>query len=77
MGDLLKYFNYSHLPEDLQNISKPFYDLAINCATLNVSDYEELKAGLHLLLQAKDCVVRAALDTKPVVPPVTQGKAVK
>jgi len=61
MRDLLRYFSYGHLPEKLQEISKPFSELAYKCADLPVTDYEELILGLHKLKEAKDCVVRAAL----------------
>jgi hypothetical protein len=57
---ILKYFDYEHLPLKLQAVSKPFGDLAREmAATLPPS--AELSAGLRKLLEAKDCLVRAAL----------------
>lgn len=56
---LLKFFAYEHLPERLQEISKPFGDLARDLALK--LDGPELTAGLRKLLEAKDCMVRAAL----------------
>jgi len=67
MGDLLSYFSYSHLPENLQSLSRPFHDLATEISTYDVADYEELKMGLHKLLEAKDCIVRAAIRRGPQV----------
>jgi hypothetical protein len=57
---IMKYFEYAHLPQRLQDISKPFSEIAFwmdshlpNCA--------EKSAGLRKLLESKDCMVRAAL----------------
>lgn len=56
---ILKFFEYEHLPEKLQKISEPFHRMAYLCA----ADLKgpELTAGLRKLLEAKDCMVRAAL----------------
>lgn len=55
---MLQFFGYSHLPEHLQAISKPFGDLAENIvATLPRNP--ERSAALRKLLEAKDCAVRA------------------
>lgn len=61
MYPILRYFEYAHLPEKLQAISKPFCDLAHQMA-LDLPYCPETSAGLRHLLQAKDCAVRAALD---------------
>lgn len=58
---LLRWFAYDHLPEHLQAVSKPFHDLA-NTMADQLPDGAELSAGLRKLLEAKDCMVRAALD---------------
>lgn len=57
---IMKYFDYAHLPEHLQKVSKPFGDMA---AQMNdaLPDGPEKSAGLRKLLEAKDCMVRAAL----------------
>lgn len=57
---ILRYFEYQHLPPHLQEISKPFHDLA----HLLASHLEgpETTVGLRKLLEAKDCMVRAAVD---------------
>lgn len=60
---LLRYFEYAHLPEHLQAISKPVGDLAQHMAD-QLPDGPELTTGLRKLLEAKDCLVRAALDAR-------------
>lgn len=55
---IMNYFTYSHLPEHLQSISKPFSDLAQNMLE-NIEDGPEKATGLRKLLEAKDCMVRA------------------
>ena len=57
--EILKFFKFDHLPEHLKNVSRPFCELAIECA--EKYDGPELTAGLRKLLEAKDCIVRAAL----------------
>lgn len=58
---IMKYFNYSHLPPFLQEVSKPFYDLA-TFMNKTLPDCAEKTAGLRKLLEAKDCFVRTKLD---------------
>ncbi len=58
---LLRYFEYSHLPERLQAFSAPFAELAHDVVGY-LPDGPELTAGLRKLLEAKDCIVRAAVD---------------
>lgn len=57
---ILKFFNYEHLPEDLQAISMPIGELALHMA-LTLPGNAELTTGLRKLLEAKDCFVRARL----------------
>lgn len=57
---VLNFFAYEHLPPRLQEISKPFGDLASQCADRAPSNYETTIA-LRKLLEAKDAAVRAAL----------------
>ena len=59
-NDIMKYFEYSHLPEKLQRISKPICDIA-KIYDGKYSNSQEKSAGLRKLLEAKDCFVRAAL----------------
>lgn len=58
---IARYFTYDHLPERLQTVSKPCADLAEQMIGL-LPDGPELTTGLRKLLEAKDCLVRAALD---------------
>jgi hypothetical protein len=57
---LLQFFAYAHLPENLQEISKPFGDLA-QWIAVNLPSNPERTVALRLLLQSKDCAVRARL----------------
>ena len=61
--DIYKYFHYDHLPENLQEISKPVAELAEFMA-LTLPDGPEKSAGMRKLLEAKDCFVRANLEDK-------------
>ena len=59
---IMEFFEYKHLPEHLQAVSAPFRRLAHEMV-LAQDDSEELQHGLRKLLEAKDCMVRAALLT--------------
>ena len=61
MYPILRYFEYAHLPEPLQEVSKVFCDLAHQMA-LELPHCPETSSGLRKLLEAKDCAVRAARD---------------
>jgi hypothetical protein len=56
-----KYFAFEHLPQHLQEISKPLGELA-KLMDEALPDGAEKSAGMRKLLEAKDCFVRAALD---------------
>lgn len=60
---VLSLFGYDHLPEDLQEVSRPFHDLAHHLAARLPSGIE-LTVGLRKLLEAKDATVRHAALTK-------------
>lgn len=62
MTTTIKYFEYGHLPEHLQAVSKPLGDLA-NQMEQELPDSPEKSAGMRKLLEAKDCFVRAALES--------------
>lgn len=55
---ILKYFEYAHLPEHLQAISKDICEIAKKMDEL-LPNGAEKSAGLRKLLEAKDCFVRA------------------
>lgn len=59
--EILRYFEYKHLPDHLQGVSKPFCKLAVTMVE-TLPNGVELCAGLRKLLEAKDCAVRAALN---------------
>jgi hypothetical protein len=59
--DILRYFEYSHLPEYLRDISAPIAALAHDMANRLPHCAETTAAGLRKLLEAKDCFVRARL----------------
>jgi hypothetical protein len=61
---MLQFFAYSHLPPQLQEISKPFGDLAQQIVDTLPANAERT-AGLRKLLEAKDCIVRAKLYVEP------------
>jgi hypothetical protein len=57
----MRYFEYGHLPEELQKVSQPFHGLAHLVSTLTATDPAEQTVALRKLLEAKDCAVRAVL----------------
>lgn len=64
----LDHFNYLHLPAHLQQFSKPFHDLAHELHK-QLPQSAELNAGLRKLMEAKDCIVRAAIEQHGVRAP--------
>jgi hypothetical protein len=62
MSDILKYCEYSHLPINLEEVSKPFHDL-IHKMDEYLDDCAEKSAGLRKILEAEDCCIRAALKS--------------
>jgi len=68
---LLRWFEYSHLPAHLQAVSKPIGDVAHQLVDV-LPDGPELSAGLRKLLEAKDCLVRAAIDAPNPGPAATK-----
>lgn len=61
MESLLQFFVYEHLPEFLQEISKPFGELAQQIVD-TLPRNPERTVALRKLLEAKDCAVRAQLS---------------
>lgn len=57
-----KFFAYEHLPEYLQEISKPFGDLARDISK-KFGGHVEGQVAIRKLLEAKDAAVRAKLTT--------------
>jgi len=63
IAQVLQYFEYSHLPEPLQAVSKEFADLARHVAN-RAPDSPETTVALRKLLESKDAAVRAALPPR-------------
>jgi hypothetical protein len=57
---ILQFFEYAHLPAELQPISKLFHDLVIELVQ-QVPRNSERSVALRRLLEAKDAAVRAKL----------------
>lgn len=62
----LRWFEYGHLPEDLQEIAHPVRDLA-DALYDALGEGAEKSAGFRHLLEAKDCFVRQAIDDRPQI----------
>lgn len=59
---IARYFAYEHLKTPLREVSRQCHKLAEEMIGA-LPDGPELTAGLRKLLEAKDCFVRASLDT--------------
>lgn len=70
--EILQYFEYSHLPEKLAAVSRPFCELAYSLVYGDsgqglgtyggpLPDNAEKSVALRKLLEAKDAAVRAAV----------------
>lgn len=57
---MVKWFEYSHLPETLQTVSSQFYGLATSIIN-SIEPGPERTVALRKLLEAKDAAVRAKL----------------
>ncbi len=53
-----QFFAYAHLPQHLQDVSKPFHDLA-KLIVRDVPRNPERTVALRKLLESKDAAVRA------------------
>ncbi len=60
MDRMLQFFSYKHLPENLQNASKPFSELA-QFIVDTFPQNPERTVALRKLLEAKDCAVRSII----------------
>ena len=58
---MLRWFAYSHLPNDLQAVSQHFADLAERICD-DIQQGPERTVALRKLLEAKDAAVRAKLE---------------
>ncbi len=62
---VLRFFDYAHLPPHLQDVSRPFAELAGQVAN-RAPDNQETTIALRKLLESKDAAVRAVLPAKEV-----------
>lgn len=60
MEPILQFFNYKHLPQHLQEVSKQFSELA-HWVCCNTPRCQERTVALRKLLEAKDAAVRAEI----------------
>jgi hypothetical protein len=56
----MQFFEYAHLPEHLQAVSKPFGELA-QLLESQLPGNAEKTTALRKLLESKDCAVRAVI----------------
>lgn len=61
--EVAQFFAYKHLPPHLQDVSRPFAELATKMIT-DLPVNSERGVALRKLLEAKDCAVRALLFKK-------------
>jgi hypothetical protein len=59
-NELIDFFDYAHLPEKLQEVSRPFHTLAHQIVD-TLPGSAERTVALRKLLESKDAAVRAAL----------------
>lgn len=59
--DALQWLTFSHLPEQLQEFSRPFYQTAVEMVRTILTDSPELTTALNKLIEAKDSAVRAGI----------------
>jgi hypothetical protein len=57
---ILQFFNYSHLPSHLQEVSEPFHTLAHSIVE-HLPRNPERTVALRKLLESKDAAVRAVV----------------
>lgn len=65
MEPILQFFSYEHLPANLQNVSRPFCELAHHLVVILPRNPERTVA-LRKLLEGKDAAVRAAIYAEVV-----------
>lgn len=71
---ILRYFAWGHLPLALQDVSRPFGELALYLYD-TIPRSPERTVALRKLLEGKDAAVRAALPPAPAYPLVPKGSA--
>ena len=61
--DVLKFFTWQELPDDLKAVSKAYCDVAI-AQSVWAPNSSQTVVALQLLLQARDAAIRAVLDER-------------
>jgi hypothetical protein len=61
--EMLRWFDFDHLPPHLRDVSQHFQTLAI-WMMQNLPSTREREYALRKLLEAKDCAVRARVGDK-------------
>lgn len=61
---MLRWFDCDHLPADLQAVAAPIRDLAHQLDDA-LPESAEKTAGFRKLVEAKDCLVRSAIEARP------------
>jgi hypothetical protein len=56
---IMQFFSYGHLPPELQEVSRPFHDLAQ--VIMQLPRNPERTVALRKLMESKDAAVRARL----------------
>jgi hypothetical protein len=64
MKRLLQFFEYTHLPINLQEISKVYYQVA-HWMAVTLPENAESTVSMRKLLEAKDSAVRSVLYKEP------------
>jgi hypothetical protein len=59
--DALQWLTFEHLPQALQDYSRPFYQTAVELIRTILTDSPELTTSLNKLIEAKDSAVRAGI----------------
>lgn len=61
VDQILQFFSWSHLPGPMQEVSRPFCELAFDIAS-KLPRNAERTVALRKLLEAKDAAVRASIS---------------
>ncbi|CBX87959.1 hypothetical protein [Roseovarius Plymouth podovirus 1] len=61
MDKVEKLFRYEHLPDHLQEVSKPFHDMAVDLVE-NLLPSAEVTLAIRKLWEAKNLAVYAAVE---------------
>jgi len=61
VANIMRYFEFSHLSENLQIVAREYYGFA-HALEQNLPTGPEKSVALRKLLESKDAAVRSALD---------------